>query len=483
MAAVALCCLLSAAGLQRPAVTLAATVAKCGAASTADRLLRVTVSDVATSSGLDLVTVRSRLAELSSEVPGSSMEVTPRGELVYAFPRNVAKKAARLCDGEHRRFISKARAATQTFVGLMLLASVATLRPLIDRRVWKDTERISIRRELTTLSDALKAPSSNPPDSGSSSSIPLALACYGLLFGDDGGRQAVEIARLELQFAAIAAAIRANKGAVCADQVRPFLVDRPPAMTPSEAEEGSYLRPVDDWILPILARFDGSPTVSDDGEIVYVFPELLPTTTRDAAYGYYPTNAPLVRGAKGVLKSLTGPQRSDFFEEPYRKFLVRGDARQAFAVAMANWLAVILLGALLGPWQVVMRSMRARGGSYAASALVGVNIAYGGLLVNGFLWVLLPAARRIHIWGYNLGVRRRNRRRRGEAARLVNPLQPVALRRRLEAARLLGKRGRLQVKAGSEAIYTSAKSLLEQADTYSPERDAWDEELRKRTEQ
>ena len=127
--------------------------------------------------------------------------------------------------------------------------------------------------------------------------------------------------------------------------------------------------------------------------------------------------------------------------------------------------------------------MRARGGSYAASALVGVNVAYGALLVNGFLWVLLPAARRVSLWGYNLGVKRRNRRRRDEAATLANPLQqPAGLRRRLEAARLLGQGGRRQVKAGSEALYTTAKSLLEQADTYSPERDAWDEELRRRTE-
>ena len=98
MAAVALCCLLSAAGLQRPAATLAATVAKCGAASTADRLLRVTVSDVATSSGLDLVTVRSRLAELSSEVPGSSMEAHAESahSLVMSPRRHTPMR------GEHR---------------------------------------------------------------------------------------------------------------------------------------------------------------------------------------------------------------------------------------------------------------------------------------------------------------------------------------------------------------------------------------------
>ena len=56
---------------------------------------------------------------------------------------------------------------------------------------------------------------------------------------------------------------------------------------------------------------------------------------RDAAYGYYPTTAPLVRGAKGVLKSLTGA-RSDFTKNLPQVWF-EADARQAFAVAMANW--------------------------------------------------------------------------------------------------------------------------------------------------
>ena len=44
-------------------------------------------------------------------------------------------------------------------------------------------------------------------------------------------------------------------------------------------------------------------------------------------------------------------------QEPYRRFLVHGDARQIVGVALANWLAVLILGALLGPCQLASRRL------------------------------------------------------------------------------------------------------------------------------
>ena len=473
-------CVLSALGLtmRPPAATpaaLATTVAQCAATAKEDRLLRVTVSDVATASGIDLSTARAQLADLSAEIHGSSMEVSRSGVMVYAFPSNVAKQAARIqaAGKPERLLLSKLRAAAQACIGLLLLTSVASVRPLIDRRVWSDTRSVSVWRELQALREDWH--------DGPASDTSLSRACYGLMFGEDGGSLAVAAEQREAQYAGIANMIRASKGAVCADQLRPFLFDRPPKLALGTADDASScLRTIDDWVVPILARFDGQPSVSDDGEIVFIFPELLPTTTFDKNYGLYPTSAPLVKGATRMVKSLAGPRRGeDYLEEPYRRFLVRGDARQIFAVALANWLAVLVLGLLLGPWQLGMRQLRS---SAARSALGAINVAYGALLVNGFSWVVLPAVRRVRLWGYNFGVRRRNRLRRSEAARLNDPLQPAPLRRRLEAARKFGTRGRLNVRAGSEALYTTAKSLLEQAETQDPLGSAWDKKLRELTE-
>ena len=105
----------------------------------------------------------------------------------------------------------------------------------------------------------------------------------------------------------------------------------------------------------------------------------------------------------------------------------------------------------------------------------------GALLCNAVAWVALPAARRLRLWSYNVGVRRRNVLRRQDAARLNEPLPPAALRRRLRAARTFGTRGRLSVTAGRDALYTTAKSLLEQAEAQDPVGSAWEEKLRERS--
>ena len=466
------------------AVSLASAITKCGAVSQGDGLFRVTVSDLATESGMDLARAQTQLSWLTAELPGSSMEVSRNGVLVYAFPRDVQKKASRLRTTEQRE-LWPIGMLVKACVGLMLLASAATVRPLLVRS--SDASHFSLRGELTALRAAISE-TRRPIMSNRSmvDELPsLSLACYGFMFGEDGGERTVAAEQLERQYTAIAAAIRANKGAVCADQLRPFLYDLPPPPTASGLE-AAWLQPVEEWIMPTLARFDGSPAVTDAGDIVYVFPELLPTTARDIGFGHYPTHAPLVRGASNIVRSVRGPQGCDYLEEPYRKFLERGDARQVFAVALANWAAVLLLGALLGPWQLALRSMRCTAStamsSFAAATLVGVNACYGALLANGFAWIIIPSARRVRLWKYNTGVRRRNKLRREEATKLTAPLQSPSLRRRLRAAQSLGQRGRRQVKAGSEAMYTTAKTLLEQAETHNPLRDVWDDKLSKESE-
>lgn len=52
-----------------------------------------------------------------------------------------------------------------------------------------------------------------------------------------------------------------NNGAIIAEQVAPYLDNI------SNQED-------EDYILPVLIRFNGYPEVSDKGEIIYYFPEL-----------------------------------------------------------------------------------------------------------------------------------------------------------------------------------------------------------------
>ena len=120
------------------------------------------------------------------------------------------------------------------------------------------------------------------------------------------------------------------------------------------------------------------------------------------------------------------------------------------------------------------------------------NAAYGAILLNGAAWLFVPAARRLKLAVENVRVRRANRRRREMAAALQAADAPSllgggaadgALARRLQAAREMRARGRAhEAAAGAEqALYTTAQSLLEQAERHSPVAEAWDAELRRRS--
>lgn len=429
------------------------------------------------------------------------MEVSRKGHMVYAFPRDIERRARRL-EKQRRPLLSRARTAAQASIGLMLLASVAAIRPLLGRD--SDAQRLSLRRELRALRQTVLA---EPPqqatgdDTADSDGLQeeeqrqleqcLSLACYAFMFGDDGGRAAVAAERRERQFAAIAGCIRANKGAVCAEQLRPFLLDLPRGREPGGVvgdASASWLTPVEPWLLPVLHRFDGRPVATDDGELVFTFPELLPTTSRDRRYGLYPTSAPLVRGARSVLRRLSGPSaaRFDYLEEPLRTFTTYADEqtqRRVLAIAGANWCAIVLLGALLGPLQLCLRSSSA---SRGAATLALVNAAYGGLLVNGLAWLLLPTARRLDVCFANWAVRSGNRRRRRLAEEVLAAETPLAaqgasrLARGLRAAKKLRMRGRGNEVVREEVLYTTAKDLIEQAETQQPTVDAWDAELQRK---
>ena len=249
----------------------------------------------------------------------------------------------------------------------------------------------------------------------------------------------------------------------------------------AEASAATELLPLEPFMLPVLARFGGQPQVSRSGEVVYLFPELLPSAAAPASWGQYPTHAPLVRGATALARSLAGPDAAtDYLLEPAVRFAPRG-ARGVLSVALANLFGCVVLGGLLGPAQLVLR---ARAGAPLAGVsswllLRLINACYGALLVNGALWVGLPALRLPGLVGTNWALSRRNRVRRRHALLLLRPLPPLPLARKLEAARKLRQRGKPTVRG--EVYYSSAKSLLEQADVHNPPLEAWDDALRRRT--
>eukprot|EP00956_Cyclotella_meneghiniana_P032354 scaffold88502_cov38-Cyclotella_meneghiniana.AAC.2 len=75
--------------------------------------------------------------------------------------------------------------------------------------------------------------------------------------------------------------IRNNGGAVTAEQLAPFCDDIPlPNDGNIEGKLGEERAYVDEsFVLPIVSQLDGVPQVTEDGDIVYTFPELMTTSS------------------------------------------------------------------------------------------------------------------------------------------------------------------------------------------------------------
>jgi hypothetical protein len=79
--------------------------------------------------------------------------------------------------------------------------------------------------------------------------------CYSYLFGDGDPNKKFD----EQKWQVIGDLIRARQGVITAEELAPYT-----GANPKKEEE----------VLPALVRFDGSPEVTDSGNIIYVFPEM-----------------------------------------------------------------------------------------------------------------------------------------------------------------------------------------------------------------
>ena len=173
-------------GIEFAEDTLAA-VEGHGVLSRTDNCLRVTASDVASVRGTSIDSASVALAGLTAEVPGAGMEVMQQGQILYVFPRDCRRRwrsAAAPRSSALDRMRARVQRSARVGAGWLLLGSGAAVRPLTGGR-------------------AVQA-------SGAE--------CFSFLFGDGGA----DVAALEAaQWQMIAASIRANKGAIVAEQAPP----------------------------------------------------------------------------------------------------------------------------------------------------------------------------------------------------------------------------------------------------------------------
>ncbi len=245
-------------------------------------------------------------------------------------------------------------------------------------------------------------------------------AVYSFLFGDGDPNQDLD----EKRYQYIANMIRSHGGVITAEQVLPYL-----DVDPETADDR------EDYMLPILLKFDGSPEVSDQGQLIYRFPQLQVTA------GSQP---------ESQASSVSIPATLDEAEWAFSK-ATPGQLTMAGGLGALNFvLALILYGA---------RDQVAAGAAQGSEILALVNPLVGLLLAYGAAFLTVPAIRWITLQRRNQKIQERAKHRRQWMSKLRDPDE--TLQQKLAFAQQFARQ---QVVDAGQVIYSTDRDLIEQRD-------------------
>jgi hypothetical protein len=422
---------------------------------------RVTVGDVATQAGLNINLAQQGLLALASNA-GGHLQVAESGEIAYLFPKNfrsvLRNKFLRLQLQEWWEKVWRVLFyLIRISFGIVLLLSI-----------------VLIMVAIAIIVIGISAASDNNDSGGGDSShsggggfsmpffwfgpdifwffdpgydrryhrqgaasrssekkqLNFLEAIFSFLFGDGNPNADLE----ERRWQEIATVIRNSRGAVAAEQIAPYL----------DNLGESYQRESEDYMLPVLARFDGYPEVSPDGEIVYHFPTLQ-TTARQQS----------VQAVQAYLR-----ERLWRFSQA-----TSGQVMLAIGLGAVNCVGALMLGSLLSGGQIA-----AQLGGFVAF----VQSIYWLLLAYGIGFLAIPLIRYFWIQLKNKSVEARNQKRQEQAIAL-SQADPIVQKKIAYAQQFAAQ----NVITEENLVYTSENDLLDQEIDRSDQIDA---EWRRRLE-
>jgi hypothetical protein len=355
---------------------------------------RVTVGDVAAKAGLEINTAQQGLLALAAEA-GGHLQVADTGEIIYLFPQNfrsiLLNKYWQL---KLKKWLSKIWEiifyVIRISFGIILIISILimflAIMAIIIALMFKDSDsdsssgdnRININffptdffwifypdfnnnyyerkeREIKTEQPGKK--------------MNFLEAVFSFLFGDGDPNFNLEQTRWQ----AIGKVIQNNRGAIIAPQIAPYL----DSISPSQEEN-------EDYILPVLTRFNGLPKVSDQGDIIYYFPDLQVTAKERKLSTVYP-----------YLK-----EKSWKFSEADS-----GQVILALGLGVANFILALVLGYFL----------KSGSGDLIGSFGVVITGLYSFLLAYACAFLGIPLGRYFFLQWRNKRVDRRNQQRQQRA--------------------------------------------------------------------
>ncbi|AUT03751.1 hypothetical protein CLI64_27020 [Nostoc sp. CENA543] len=395
---------------------------------------RVTVGDVATQAGLNLAEANQGLLALATDA-GGHLQVAETGDIVYLFPRNfrdiLRNKYFQLRLQEWWQKVWKVIFyLIRISFGAFLIASIALIT-------------ITIILIITAMNSSNDNDNRNNNSSGSwgffyipdlfwyfnpsyetypeqrrrnrqqKGQMNFFEAVFSFLFGDGNPNARLE----ERRWQEIAAVIRSNQGAVTAEQISPYL----------DNLGASYQQEYEDYMLPVLLKFNGQPKVSPEGQIVYYFPE---------------------------LQVKASNQRQEFISPYLEELPWRFSAADSGQITLSGGLGVVnLVGAL------ILGSLL-RDGTVAAQVgglVAFVQGIYWILLVYGIGFLAIPLIRYFWLQGRNRKIASRNSDRIARARILEAP--NTDLQQKIAYARQFATE---TVITNENLVYTSETDLLEQ---------------------
>lgn len=382
---------------------------------------RVTVADVATSTGLPVLTVSRELNVVAAEV-GGHLEVSRSGDLVYAFVPGFANT---YITRGFLRFVEVILSYTARFIfylvkisfGIMLLVSLLIVGVTIfilffsqnkNNRQRFDVLDLIFLKEIFAFSTKLtpvvydyNAPTIRRRERGN-----FLLNCFSFLFGDGDPNEGLD----EKRWQVIANVIKKNSNVVTAEQLAPYT-----GIDPKN----------EDGVLPVLVRFNGQPEVTEAGNIVYVFPDMSVTA-----------------GTTDHLSSRMPPPYLREFPRVFSNLDVAA-LRPVYMIAGLNF---------FGSWFLWWMLYGSPHGNVAA--------LFTALMIYGTLFLLVPLVRVIINAYLNTRILVRNKQRAAYAEALLMPTSELT--RKLEESRLYKLRDK-QVE-NRDIIYTTEKAALDQED-------------------
>jgi hypothetical protein len=394
---------------------------------------RATVGDVASQVGLEINLAERGLLALASEA-GGTLEVAESGEVIYSFPQNfrdiLRNKSLRMRLSEWweqvwRVLFYLIRISFGIILILLIVLAIAAIIVITIAATssrddndsgggWGSDRGIWVMPDFGWIfySDYDRRPEEIHPDH-QTSNLNFLEAVFSFLFGDGNPNADLE----ETRWQTIASVIRNNQGAVIAEQVAPYLD------TVGQGFDQEY----ENYMLPVLTRFDGRPEVSPEGQLVYQFPSLQTTVAQSTVRAVPP-----------------------FLRESLWQFSQAGKGQ----LTLAGGLGAVLLG--LSVWLNLID-----GGVAIFQVLAIVSLVYSSA------YLTIPTVRYFWLKRRNQKVRDRNHAREQRATLLAQ--ENPTLEQKLAYAKQFATETVIQ---DSDLIYTTERDLTAQENQQQERLDA-----------